>query len=344
MTLDNAFLVDLYEINIEVWPIPAQPIPVRHGTKERILEGCDNLARIARKVVFSEANSCRDLFTLRYSTRGDGFIDPQEIIPEHTNQASPADLGRYDDQGKEVTFRFAPEPGVTYHQAYRIYRGFGPGDRDVHFHLHPKTRYGTVVMTLDLRGYVNQGHAVTREPTFHFHPIDPRDHDLCKARGLGTVVKPARVERGFWAWMISSIDGGVIDAVWDVDGPENLGQKPDAEQARVLQLVRMRLTACRVFEHVMKVVTSFGPIPFRQVEEKSRELSPSGPDRGLPLSQSQISKLMPRVEKLLEDPAFFGNSVRLFLKNPGRPAEPSEKAVKALAMLRPYLEALADVE
>jgi hypothetical protein len=134
----------------------------------------------------------------------------------------------------------------------------------------------------------------------------------------------------------------VIDLVWDVDGPENLKHKADPEAQRVEQLVRARLTACQVFRHVMKVVERHGPVPYRRIVEKSAGILPAfGPGSVLPLSQSQISKLIPVVEELLADPAFFGTAVCLFPARPGRGAEPGEKAWKALDMLRPYLEKLA---
>ena len=198
-------------------------------------------------------------------------------------------------------------------------------------------------MTLDLRGYVDNDHSVTQGPSLHFHRDDPRDHDLCKARGFGSVVKPSRAEWGRWTWVISDADEGVIDIVWDVDGPEKLAHKPDAAASCIIQLVRERLTACRVFEHIMKVIDKFGPVPFRRVEKLSPDILPrSGPGRAIPLSQSQISKLMPRVEELLEDPGFFGSRMRLFVTQSGKIAEPGDKARKALELLRPYLKDLVD--
>jgi hypothetical protein len=341
MVLGDAFQVSRYEIMLEVWPIPARRIPVRHGSKEREVQ-CDNVARLNRKLLFSETNACREPFTLRYATRGDGFISPPEVIPVHLNEASPADLGRYADQGKEVTLRFTPGPGMTCFMGFEVYKGFDPGERNAHFHLHPKTRYESILVTLDLRSYLEQGYPVSHGPDLYFHRDDPQDHDLCKVRGLGSVVKPTRAERGRWTWEMSMASEGVIDLIWDVDGPENLRHKADPEAQRVEELVRSRLTACRVFDHIMKVIAQRGPVSFRKIEAASHGILPaSGPGSVLPLSQSQISKLIPLVEEMLEDPAFFGSPVRLFPAHPGRGAEPGEKAQKALAMLRPYLEKLA---
>jgi hypothetical protein len=167
MWQDNVFQVDRYEIVIEVQPTPKEEVRVRHGGKQRFVR-CDSRAEIRRQVRFARHNACSERFTLRYATRGEGFIYPPVHLPA-LNEASPAELGRYHDHGKEITWRFVPRPGSAYSQSFKVLGGFPPSDRNAHFHLHDKTRYDVIAVTLDLRQYVEQGYPVSEGPHLHFH-------------------------------------------------------------------------------------------------------------------------------------------------------------------------------
>lgn len=337
MWQDDVFQVDRYEIEIEIQPTPKEEIRVRHGAKQRLMR-CDNRAEIRRTVRFSAGNGCADPFTLRYATRGEGFIYPPVHLPA-LNEAGPAERGRYDDHGKEITWRFTPRPGAAYTQNFTLLNGFPPGDRNAHFHLHDKTRYESIRVILDLREYVEQGYPVTEGPKLHFHEDDPQDHNLCQLRGLGHVEKPCHVERGKWTWQILRVNQGVIDVVWDVDSPEKQQLVGNPEEERRQALVSQNVTACQVFDVVMRIMErSSAPASFRQVKALAEGIVPkTGIGSDLPLSQPQISRYVSDVEEMLQEEVFFGNSVLLFDREPGRASIPTPAARKAVEMIRHYL-------
>ncbi len=340
MWQDDVFQVDRYEIVIEVQPTAKEEVRVRHGSRQRLV-CCDNRAEIRRQVRFSRRNACSDRFTLRYATRGEGFIYPPVHLPA-LNEASPAELGRYHDQGKEITWRFTPQPGSAYSQSFKVLGSFPPGDRNAHFHLHDKTRYEIIAVTLDLRSYIEQGYPVTEGPQLHFHQDDPQDHNLCQLRGLGHVEKPCHIEKGKWTWQIFRVNQGVIDVVWDVDGPEKQLPAGDPDDKRRQALVKENLTACQVFEVVMRIMERKSvPVSFRQVKTLAEGIVPrTGIGSDLPLSQPQISRYISDVEEMLQDGVFFGSSVLLFDREPGRASKPTPAAQTATQMIRRYLAAL----
>lgn len=337
MWQDDVFRVDRYDIEIKVWPTPKEEVRVRHGARQRLLRS-DNRAEIRRTLRFAPGNVCSDPFTLRYATRGEGFLSPPVHFPPN-NEASPAELGRYDDHGKEITWRFTPRPGAAFTQSFALLGGFPPDDRNAHFHLHGKTRYESIQVTLDLRPYVEQGYLVTEGPQLHFHPDDPQDHKLCQLRGLGHVEKPCHVERGKWVWRISRVNQGVIDVVWDVDGPEKQQLVGDPEEERRQELVSRNVMACQVFDVVMRIMErSSAPVSFRQVKSLAEGIVPrTGIGSDLPLSQPQISRYVTDVEEMLQQDVFLGNSVLLFDREPGRASIPTPAARKAVTMIRRYL-------
>jgi hypothetical protein len=340
MWQDDVFQVERYEIVIQVRPTVKEEVLVRHGSKQRLMR-CDNRAEIRRQVRFAQTNSRSDPFTLRYATRGEGFIYPPVHLPP-INEASPAELGRYHDQGKEITWRFTPCAGSPYSQSFAILGGFPPGDRTAHFHLHDKTRYETIVVTLDLSQYVDQGYPVIEGPHLHFHQDDPQDHNLCQLRGLGHVAKPCHIQKGKWTWQILRVNEGVIDVVWDVNGPEKQLPASDPNGELCQALLRENLTACQVFEVVMRIMERKAvPVSFRQVKTLAEGIVPkTGIGSDLPLSQPQISRYISDVEKMLQEDVFFGSSVLLFEREPGRASIPTPMAQKAVDMIRRYLATL----
>ncbi|MHB1425656.1 MAG: hypothetical protein ACYC3I_21010 [Gemmataceae bacterium] len=278
---------------------------------------------------------------LRYATRGEGFIYPPVHFPP-LNEASPAELGRYHDHGKEVTWRFTPQPDSAYSQSFKVLGGFPASDRNAHFHLHDKTRYETVVVSLDLHQYVEQGFPATEGPLLHFHQDDPQDHNLCQLRGLGHVEKPCHIEKGKWTWQICRVNQGVIDVVWDVGGPEKQLPAGDPNDERRQALVRENLTACQVFELVMRIMECKAVlVSFRQVKTLAEGIVPkTGIGSDLPLSQPQISRYINDVEEMLQDGVFFGSSVLLFEREPGHASIPTPAARTAVKMIRRCLAKL----
>ena len=218
----DEFLVDCYESSLRVWPVvPRATYEVTQGIQPRTVV-YDNVAHIQSNVTFSRHNCCRELFTLRYATRGDGFILPPSLTP-NCNEASRADLGRYFDRGMEFHYCFTPQPGRTYAMSFELLKGFDAGNRTSHMHLHRNTRYQSLIYKLDLQRYLEQGYPLTQGPTLYFHPDDPHDHDVCKLRGYGPSIKPepSSSGAGLYTWhIIGSVSGGVVDLVWDLTGPE----------------------------------------------------------------------------------------------------------------------------
>jgi hypothetical protein len=347
------FLVDRYELTIEVWPIvPEQDKGISFGGRgrKRIVPRCSNGARISRFVTFSPENTRQDLFKLRYSTRNQGCISSLLLNPSE-NKASPSDQGRYEDQGLEVTYCFAPQPGRRYAMQFEVYGGFDPGERNAHFHLHPSTRYQAIFVTLDLREYIRNGYPVPRPPALHVHDEDPQDHDLCKLRGLGHECRQAPTARaGVWSWRVFNKTEGVLDLMWDLEGPETQIVKTDPVADERRGLVASNLQACQLFDLLMGIVAEFGPTYFRDVPailanaSKRNRLSKTVVPPQRSVSYSALVRALKDVEEMLAHPAFLKSPVRLFHRTPGRPSKrnpettrPTEQAEKALAMLRPLL-------
>ncbi|HEU4389558.1 MAG TPA: hypothetical protein VFV34_17265, partial [Blastocatellia bacterium] len=229
----HIFEIDLYETLLSVEPLPVtESVPVTHGSTNRTVE-TDNIATLTRSATFSHKNRCRDLFTIRYSTRSGGFL---KAAMSHPNEASPEEKGRYDDYGTEVVFKFTPkEPGKRHTLRIDIYKGFSEGSRDIHFHLRKQSYYKRLRYTLDLSRYVASGYTVVVPPKLYFHPDDPEDHDVCKARGLGDLQPPIAVDpSGIWKWEFEDVRQGVVDFEWDVARP--VGPAATAEKEWMSQL------------------------------------------------------------------------------------------------------------
>jgi hypothetical protein len=168
--------------------------------------------RLAR---FAGANRCRDLFTIRYATRSGGYIFPQI---SHPNQASPADLGRWEDEGKEYSFVFVPDGQDDYWLDVEVYKGFDSGQRDVHFHLGNDSVYRELLYVVDLASYLDAGYKIINGPRLYFHTGDQGHTDLCRNRNPRDLVEPisAAADSGKWCFRLQNIHSGVVDVVWDV--------------------------------------------------------------------------------------------------------------------------------
>ncbi len=225
---------------------------------------------------------------------------------------------------------------------YSVFGGFDASDRNVHFHLHPKTRYASVRMLLNLAEYVDKGYPLTQLPMFYYHEDDPRDHDICKLRGFGSPIKCRSQGRGHWTWQLDCVTQGIIDVVWDLDGPETRLREQEPETQSREKLVRSKLTACQVFEIVMRFYAEAPRPSFRAVERNAHSLLPkSGYGSDLPLKETTISRLIPALETMLAETVFFGSPVLLFHKEKGKGSVPTEQARIALRMLAPHLAKIA---
>ncbi len=211
----SVYEVDLYETEVSVRPVDKQDFPRTRAANGGTVR-TDNIGCIDRSVVFSHKNRCTNIFEIPYRTRHDGYLDPT-YFPARTNEASEYEISEYDDYGVSSVFKFTPKPGETFRSKVDVYDGFSEGQRNIHFHMGRSSYSKQRVYLLDLTAYLAAGFEITKEPTLHFHPHDPGDHDLCQARGSGAVVAPTLVDpRGIWRWELFRIRQGVVDMVWDL--------------------------------------------------------------------------------------------------------------------------------
>ncbi|HLJ92902.1 MAG TPA: hypothetical protein VKU02_06890 [Gemmataceae bacterium] len=337
----HEFLVDCYESSLRVWPVvPRAAYEVTQGIQPRTVI-YDNVAHFHGSVTFSKHNACREMFTLRYATRGDGFILPPCLSPNR-NEASRADLGRYLDRGMEFHYCFTPQPGQTYSMNLEVLKGFDAGNRTNHMHLHWNTRYQKIIYRLDLQRYLEQGYPLTQGPSLYFHADDPHDHDVCKLRGYGAVIKPeASSGAGLYSWrIIGPVSGGVVDVVWDLAGPETRFTADDPVWHKREQLVHSKLRQCRIFAFVMALLNGPEPLSWRQIEDRSAANMPGYRLHSDIVHESAISRSVRTVRKLLADPAFLGRDQKLFDGWPGQILKPNDHARAALNVLLPILQRL----
>ncbi|MSV35630.1 MAG: alpha/beta fold hydrolase [Bryobacterales bacterium] len=210
----NVFELDRFEMQVTVEPkIPPLEIECQHGKIKRTVT-TDNVARLVRLATFSRQNRCTEPFVLSYATRTNGFVEFSCNPPD--NEAPGSELRHWEDHGAEATFHFTPKPGKTYSLLATVYKGYDAGERNVHFHMKRNRSYRHIHVRLDLRAYLKAGWVITQPPAAYFHPDDPKDHNLCKLRPLGTPHAGTSAEPGLFRWDFEDRTEGVIDVVWDV--------------------------------------------------------------------------------------------------------------------------------
>ena len=207
------FHVEIYDIDIRVWPLRGQDCFVTANVGRQRTVYSDNAAVISRQVTFSRKQKHSAPYSLRYRTRNDGFIaEPRE---SHENAAAPQDFGRYHDTGTETIFTFRPQPSMTYSHAFTLYKGFDVGHRVAHFHIHPNTHIASVRLTLDLSGYSED--AFTIEPPRGCHESRVcRDYCTHSAMPEGEFLSRDPKALGQWSIEFANVASGAISAVWDV--------------------------------------------------------------------------------------------------------------------------------
>jgi len=214
----HVFEIDLYETRLVIRPVSGkQEIPAGHPNRRGEID-TDNIATLTRSATFSHRNRCKELFTIRYSTKAGGFLQPRT---SHYNEATSGEKERYDDYGHEYVFSFTPnEPGERYTLELDIYKGFSAGNRNIHFHLLKRSYYKKLRYTLDLSHYVAAGFRVTEVPQLAFHDNEPANHNDCATRGLGDVLEPVSDDpSGIWRWELDNVRQGVVDFTWDLGTP-----------------------------------------------------------------------------------------------------------------------------
>lgn len=209
----HRFEIDCHETTIRVEPRPHLTITTSNGKNPRLVE-YDNYGTLRRTVRFAASNRCRDTFTIKYATRSQGYVIGHE---SHPNQASAADIGRWEDTGTCYQFDFSPERGQEYCLSVEIYRGFDEGERDVHFHLGVHSYYRKLTYLLDLSAYVKAGYFVSKGPDFYLEPQNIPHGDMCRTRGgLSPIPVTEHSDEGIFRWELSELQTGVVDIVWDI--------------------------------------------------------------------------------------------------------------------------------
>jgi len=210
----HIFEVDKYEVQLQIKPLgeDAEKI-VRHGNKQRTVR-TDSEALLSRKVFFSRNNKCEDLFDISYSTRFNGFIEPEF---SHYNEASLKLRTAYLDYGNTVSFQFRPLGTGPYFLKLKLYKAFDEGNRNIHFHMSQRSFIKKYHCRLDLRSYLEGGYSINVQPHLYFDPHEPPDHLFCDRRVLEHPEPYQSHERvGIWEWELRCVTGGVIDIRWEV--------------------------------------------------------------------------------------------------------------------------------
>jgi pimeloyl-ACP methyl ester carboxylesterase len=207
-----------YKTAIRVEPRDRQEIAVPSAKNPRTVV-FDNYATVKRSVRFQPSNRCLRPFTIRYTTRKEGYVAGH---PSCANIAPFSEIGRGEDSGTYFQFDFKPAPEEEFSLIVEVYRGFNEGDRDVHFHL-PEARYAQLEYVLDLSAYVAAGWSV-KPPMLRFHREDRAHDELCRSRIASEPIAPrSATPEGLWTWELEDVDHGVADIVWDVVAPVHAG-------------------------------------------------------------------------------------------------------------------------
>ena len=164
----HRFEIEQYTTQLRIEPCAERRITTKSEIKPRVV-GYDNYGTLKRTVRFASANRCRHNYHTQYATRGDGYVVGH---PSHPNLASPADMGLAEDTGTFYRFEFLPEYGEEYCLKLDVYNGFGPGSRDVHFHLGDDAFYRSLSYTLDISPYLDAGYGISMPPLLF---LDPKD-------------------------------------------------------------------------------------------------------------------------------------------------------------------------
>jgi pimeloyl-ACP methyl ester carboxylesterase len=209
----HRFDVESFDCVVRVEPRELQTITTVSEKNPRTVT-FDNYATVTRTVRFSPSNRCKDRFKLRYATRKEGYVVGHA---SHPNEASPADIGLWEDTGTRYEFDFTPDTREEYRLKVEVYRGFDEGNRDLHFHVGGDSRYRKLTYTLDLSAYVAARWTITDGPRLYLDPTDLPHSELCGQRAVRDPVKPVSQDaNGVFRWELREIEQGVVDIVWNV--------------------------------------------------------------------------------------------------------------------------------
>jgi hypothetical protein len=244
----GCFRIDWLKMVVKVRPLRGldRLIPLDHGKRKGMLYA-DNAARISRFVRFSKENKCRSPYSLSYRTRNGGYIG--EPRSSHRNEASPADLRRYRDQGCEAVFSLQPDAGTEYSMEFDLWKGFDQGHRDVHVHVPERTTIAKLQICVDLSEYISAGYHID----FIHAGYDPEAAaEHCAGSAL---LSPNLIEgnesQGATQWTVDGANRGCLEAAWGVWSPPAAPALFDLSQlARGLQVKASLAKDLQVFAKI----------------------------------------------------------------------------------------------
>ncbi len=211
---ESTFEIAMLQTLISIQSLDAvHQIEVTHGSTKRVVE-TDHIAHVRREITFADAVQPNELFEIRYATRSGGYVKPRWEGGD--NLAGSADLGRYDDYGTECIYAFKPlrDQLGPYVLDVEVLNGFGPGHRDVHFHLGGKRCYQNIEYVLDLTAFTNVPD-VSPQPVLFLHPDDPEHGSLPNLRATTPPAPATEPKPMLWQWCFENVATGLVDIYWD---------------------------------------------------------------------------------------------------------------------------------
>jgi pimeloyl-ACP methyl ester carboxylesterase len=207
----HVFEVEEFRFLVRVEPRPEDfEYIAEHGGKRRIVK-TNNVAFIRREARFGRKNRCREIFTIKYKTRNEGFV---KYDVSHPNVAPSDSTVNWDDHGTDALFQFHPEPRRTYSLNVEVFKGFDEGSCDVHHHLHQRCFFRKYVFQLDLSMYLEHGHRLSAAPNLCFLRNDPGHTALCSERNKCMPDPPLKSVDGVWRWELEHLREGIVDVRW----------------------------------------------------------------------------------------------------------------------------------
>jgi Alpha/beta hydrolase family len=206
-----------FEVNLSVMPADPNQTTTLRATNVPIEIHADNIAVRDVKLVFSKQNRCRIPYEQMYRSEL-GWVEV--LSYDGVNEAAEETMSEYLSTGRRYTYLFTPDQDKTYCMKLRIYNGFGAEQRTWHNHMKQNARYKLFRFTLNLKAYHVAGYDFSIEPTLYFHPRKIMDHQLCTFREPADIVAPLPAPNNWLrSWEVPSVQGGVVDVVWDVKQP-----------------------------------------------------------------------------------------------------------------------------
>jgi hypothetical protein len=213
----SIYEIDLFEVNLAVSPASPETTFTLSGDVKPFTIQTDNVAIRTIRIVFSKQNRCTMQYEQAYRSE-QGLVELLNLTKP--NDALDEVQSEYYNTGKKFTYVFTPDREKTFSIKLRIYNGFAEGQRTWHNHMKANARYKLFRFVLNLKDYQDAGYEISQDPNMYFHPQNIMDHTLCTNR-VGETPLPYLPSTEPWlrTWEIATINGGVVDLVWDVKKP-----------------------------------------------------------------------------------------------------------------------------